>query len=359
MKRIHWFSFRPSHLLLASSALLALPCYCYGGTQPDPNWLEHDRRRPQSPVVTPGTFSTQEQPGRPPSDATVLFDGKDLSQWVSIDGSPTKWIMKDGYMECVKGSGYVRTLQNFGDCQLHVEWATPVPAEGQGQGRGNSGLFFGLERYEVQVLDSYESTTYVDGSAGSIYGQYPPLVNVCRPPGQWQTYDVLYTAPRFDAEGKLLSPARMTIFQNGVLIQHNVELTGPTSWLERAPYKAHPEKQPISLQDHGNPVRYRNIWIRELGKPGRKEFTYANSLLDSYTGTYDRGGGNLVYISREGSQLVLRMEGARFVLFAESPTKFFAKTTDVQCEFQPNDEGKTDRLSVSVGEGGMTARRTR
>ncbi len=356
MKEIKFPRLDLSQVLRIVGLVLALGSFC--GAQPDPNWLDHDRRRPQPPAVNPGTASTQEQPGRPPSDAIVLFDGKDLSQWVSIDGSPTKWIMKDGYMECVKGSGYIRTLQNFGDCQLHVEWATPVPAEGKGQGRGNSGVFLGLERYEVQVLDSYESTTYADGSAGSIYGQYPPQVNVCRPPGQWQTYDILYTAPRFSTDGKLLSPTRLTIFQNGVLVQHNVELTGPTSWLERAPYRAHPEKQPISLQDHGNPVRYRNIWVRELGKPGRKEFTYANSLLDRYTGTYDRGG-SLVHFSREGPQLVMNMDGVRFVLFAESPTRFFAKTTDVQCDFQANDEGRTEEVIISVGEGGMTARRSR
>ncbi len=320
--------------------------------QPDPNWLEHDRDRPQPPAVTPASPGTQEHPGKAPSDAIVLFDGKDLSQWSSMDGSPTKWVTRDGYMECVKGSGYIRTLQNFGDCQLHVEWATPTPPHGDGQGRGNSGVFLGLDRYELQVLDSYQATTYADGSAGAIYGQYPPLVNACLPPGQWQTYDIVYTAPRFDADGKLLSPARETVFQNGVLIQNNVELTGPTSWLERAPYKAHPEKQPISLQDHGNPVRFRNVWVRELGKPGKKEFTLADSWLDSLTGQYDR-----FEITREGSQLAASMGGVKFLMFAKSPTKFFAKTTDVQIEFGPGPDGKVDRLTWSVGEGANLAKR--
>ncbi len=269
-----------------------------------------------------------------------------------MDGSPTKWIMGDGYMECVKGSGYVRTLQNFGDCQLHVEWAAPVPPRGEGQGRGNSGVFFGLDRYELQVLDSYDNKTYADGAAGAVYGQYPPLVNVCLPPGQWQTYDIVYTAPRFDAEGKLLSPARETVFQNGVLIQNNVQLTGPTSWLERAPYQAHPEKQPISLQDHGNPVRFRNIWVRELGKPGKKEFTLPVALLDSYVGKYDP-----IEITREGNQLVVRLGGVNFLMFAESPTRFFAKTTDVQIEFPGGGQGKPDRLIWSVGDGANEARR--
>ncbi len=323
--------------------------------QPDPNWLDHDRDRPAPPVVEAGTSSTQEQAGKPPSDATVLFDGKDISQWVAMDGIPTKWIVKNGYMECVKGSGYVRTLQNFGDCQLHVEWTAPVPPHGEGQGRGNSGVFFGLERYEIQVLDSFESKTYSDGSAGAVYGQYPPLVNVTRPPGQWQTYDIVYTAPRFEAGGKLLSPARVTVLHNGVLIQNNVELTGPTSWLERAPYSPHPEKQPISLQDHGNPVRFRNVWVRELGKPGKKEFTLAESLLNTYTGVYK--GNNEVLVMKEGSQLVAKLGGVHFVMFAESPTKFFAKTTDVQIEFLSNDQGWVDRMIYSVGEGKNEARK--
>ncbi len=338
-----------AHLIIFLSSLAATVAFA----QPDPNWLDHDRDRPMPPVVTPAVPSTPTQVGKAPSDATVLFDGKDLSQWVSLgDGTPTKWIARDGYMECVKGSGYVRTLQNFGDCQLHVEWATPSPASGDGQGRGNSGVFLGLDRYEVQVLDSYGSKTYADGSAGSIYGQYPPLVNVCRPPGEWQTYDILYTAPRFDAEGKVTSRARLTVFQNGVLIQNNVELTGPTSWLDRAPYSAHAVKQPISLQDHGNPVRYRNIWVRELGKPGRKEYSLPNALLDSYVGKY---GG--VEIVRDGSQISALVGGMKFLMFAESPTKFFAKTTDVRVEFPNGDQAKPDRLIWSVGEGGSESKR--
>ncbi len=327
--------------------------------QPDPNWLSHDRKRPLPPVVSPATASTQEQAGKAPSDATVLFDGKDITQWCSMDGSPTKWIVRDGYMECVKGSGYIRTRESFGDCQLHVEWATPVPAHGEGQGRGNSGVFLGLDRYEIQVLDSYENKTYADGSAGSIYGQFPPLANVCRPPGQWQTYDILYTAPRFDAQGKLLSPACVTVIHNGVLIQNHVQLSGPTSWLERAPYQAHPAKQPISLQDHGNPVRFRNIWVRELSQPDQKAvaprpggLTLPTALLDSYTGKYDR-----VEITRKGDQLMARVGGVKLPLYAESQTKFTARPTDVQIEF-PGGEGKPDHLIWSVGEGANEAKRT-
>ncbi len=345
----------PSKPILAALTISTIASTCLA--QPDPNWLDHDRDRPLPPVVTPAIPSTDEQVGKAPSDAVVLFDGKDISQWVAMDGSPTKWIMKDGYMECVRGSGYVRTLQNFGDCQLHVEWATPTPPHGEGQGRGNSGVFLGLDRYEVQVLDSFESKTYADGSAGSIYGQYPPLANVSLPPGKWQVYDIIYTAPRFSESDELRSPARITVFHNGVLIQNNVELTGPTSWLERAPYKAHPEKQPISLQDHGNPVRFRNIWVRELGKHGKKEFTLPNRLLDSYVGSYEREPNNFIDISVEEHQLVATMGDVRFVLFAESPKKFFAKTTDFQIEFQTGSDDKPTSLLWSVGEGANRAKR--
>jgi len=344
-------------MLLSAATQFSAQQACFG--EPDPNYLDHDRTRPLFPVIQPATPGTQEQPGKPPSDAVVLFDGKDISQWVSMDGSPTKWISRDGYMECVKGSGYVRTLQNFGDCQLHIEWATPVPAHGEGQGRGNSGVFLGLDRYEIQVLDSYQSKTYADGSAGSIYGQYPPLVNASLPPGQWQLYDIVYTAPRFEESGKLRSAARLTVFHNGTLIQNNVELTGPTSWLERSPYQPHPEKQPISLQDHGNPVRFRNIWVRELGKPGRKEFNLAQALLDSYTSRYEREPRDYIEITRHDNQLIATLVGVQFLLFAESPTKFFAKTTDVQIEFQKDNSGQVNQLIWSVGEGANPAKRVK
>jgi hypothetical protein len=317
--------------------------------EPDPSWLGHDRDRPQPAVVDPGTSSTQDRPGRPPSDATVLFDGTDISAWVAMDGSPTKWIVHDGAFECVPGSGYARTLQSFGDCQLHVEWASPNPPHGDSQGRGNSGVFFGYDRYECQVLDSYQNKTYADGSAAAIYGQYPPLVNAMRPPGQWETYDIIWTAPRFAADGHVISKARETVFHNGVLVQNNVELTGPTSWLERAPYKAHPERMPIALQDHGNPVRFRNLWVRELGSHRHKEFMLPNSVLDSYAGDYPRGPRDTIQVRRAPDGLLsVTFGGVEFMMHAMSPTRFFALTTDVQCEFSTKD-GKKD-ISVTVGD---------
>ncbi len=202
-------------------------------------------------------------PGPPPSDAIVLFDGKDLSQWKSDkDGGPAKWDIQDG-VATVNGTGGISTKQGFGDCQLHIEWATPAEVKGEGQGRGNSGIFL-QGRYELQILDSYDNKTYYNGQAGAIYKQYAPLVNVCREPGQWQAYDVIYHAPRFNEAGELLKPARVTVLQNGVLIQDNVEIKGSTARPGKPKYEAHPPKLPLTLQDHHNPVRFRNIWIREL-----------------------------------------------------------------------------------------------
>jgi hypothetical protein len=195
----------------------------------------------------------------------VLFDGKDLAAWKSQkDGSPAAWKVENGYMEVVKDKGAIETRQSFADVQLHIEWMAPTPPTGASQGRGNSGVFFAGSRYEVQVLDSYENKTYPDGQAGAVYGQFPPLVNASRPPGEWQAYDIVYEAPRFDAAGAVTKRARVTVFYNGVLVQHARELIGPTTNKVRTPYSAHPEALPISLQDHGNPMRFRNVWLREL-----------------------------------------------------------------------------------------------
>ncbi len=250
-------------LFTAIGALLlaGVPAVC--NAQVDTKWKIHDPDRPVPPAIDPGTPSTQDSPGRPPSDAVILFDGKDLSKWAHKDGSAAKWKVENGYAEVVAKTGYIYTREAFGDCQLHVEFTEPSPPKGEGQDRGNSGVFLqGL--YETQVLDSYQSKTYADGQAAAIYGQYPPLVNASRPPGQWQTYDIVFHGPRFDKDGKLLRPARETVFHNGVLVQDNVELTGPTAHKARPPYSPQPEKLPLALQDHGHPVRYRNIWIREL-----------------------------------------------------------------------------------------------
>jgi len=203
------------------------------------------------PVIDPGP------PGGPPSDAIVLFDGKDLSQWEGGE----KWIIEDGF--AISNGGGIQTKQPFGDCQLHVEWASPEKVEGVGQGRGNSGVYL-MGKYEVQILDSYENETYFDGQCGAIYKQSPPLVNACRKPGEWQTYDIIFHAPQFDADGNVTQPAVMTVLHNGVLIQDHFKLKGETAWHKPPAYEAHPPKLPIHLQFHGDAVRFRNIWIREL-----------------------------------------------------------------------------------------------
>ena len=246
---------------MAILLLASVPAICRA--QVDPRWKIHDPARPVPPVIDAGTASTQDSPGRPPSDAVVLFDGKDLSRWSHKDGSPAKWKVENGYAEVAAKTGYIYTREAFGDCQLHVEFSEPVPPKGESQERGNSGVFL-MGLYEIQVLDSYENKTYADGQASAVYGQYPPLVNASRAPGQWQSYDIIWHGPRFDKDGKLTRPARATVLHNRVLVQDNVELTGPTEHGERPPYKAHAEKLPLGLQDHGNPVHYRNIWIREL-----------------------------------------------------------------------------------------------
>lgn len=217
------------------------------------------------PVVTPGMDSTKDAPGTAPSDAIVLFDGKDLSNWTSTKGDETKWILKDGTMSPTEDSGMIRSKQEFGSCQLHVEWASPKEVHGDGQGRGNSGVFL-MGKYEIQVLDSYENKTYFDGQAGALYGRHKPLVNACRKPGEWQSYDIIFHRPVFEGK-EVKKPATFTVFHNGVLIHDHVKLSGGTDW--RGPhaiseYEPHGDKGPIMFQDHGNPVVFRNVWIREL-----------------------------------------------------------------------------------------------
>jgi hypothetical protein len=223
-------------------------------------WPIHAPDRPQPAVVDPGAGGL---PVPPPKDAIVLFGGTDLSKWVHANGVAPAWVVRDGYFEVQRGNGNLMTRDAFGDVQLHVEWSTPDPPRGTGQDRGNSGVYL-MSKYEVQVLDSYNNTTYPDGMAGSLYGQFPPLVNAARPPGAWQSYDIVFRGPRFDSSGRLLRPATITVLYNGVLVQDHVTLTGPTAHYARPPYEAHPGRLPILIQDHSHPVRYRNIWLREL-----------------------------------------------------------------------------------------------
>src|SRR5689334_20190854 len=237
-------------------------------TVPNLSWKPNDMSRPQPPTVAAAICRTGFTHVPAPGDAITLFDGRDLSEWIGSRDRPVRWKVEDGHIEIVPGTGSLRTRRSFGDCQLHLEFATPDPPSGSGQDRGNSGIkFMGL--YEIQVLDSWQNLTYADGVAGAVYSEYPRLVNVSCPPGRWQTYDVVFHAPRFSADGKLLRAATVTVLYNGVLVQDNVTITGPTGVGRsgRPQYRAHAEHLPLFLQEHNGPVRFRNIWIRELTQP--------------------------------------------------------------------------------------------
>ncbi len=233
---------------------------------PGSQWRVHDIDRPPPPVVQPPTFSTQERPGQPPSDAVVLFDGAGLDAWVGRDGGAPKWNLVAGdAMEVEPRTGDIRTRESFGGCQLHVEWSAPTAISADSQGRGNSGVFL-LGLYEVQVLDGFDNPTYADGLPASIYGQYPPLANACVPPGQWHVYDIVFEPPVFD-DGKLVSPAYMTVLHNGLLVQHRQHIQGPTKHRQLASYDdPHGPTGPLALQDHGDRVRFRNIWLRPIDR---------------------------------------------------------------------------------------------
>jgi hypothetical protein len=241
----------PFALALSTGAVLAV-------TVPVIPWKTGDRSRPLPAKVTPGAL-----PGAAPSDAVSLFNGKDLSAWQQSKGDAAKWKVADGYFEVTPNTGDLVTRQAFGDSQIHLEWAAPNPSHGADQTPGNSGIYL-HSLYEIQVLESYTNKTYADGQAAAIYCQFPPLVNASRPPGEWQAYDIVFHGPRFDSSGKLTRLATVTLLHNGVLVQDHIELTGPTDYMKRPPYHQTPEKMPLLLQDHGQPVRYRNIWIRQL-----------------------------------------------------------------------------------------------
>ncbi len=317
------------------------------------DWPQHDSSRPKPPVVRPASPSSQDHPGQAPSDAVVLFDGSSLAPWVALDGSPPRWIIQNGALECARNSGYIRTLQAFGDCQLHVEWAAPTPPSGSSQGRGNSGVFL-MGLYEVQVLDSHHNVTYADGQAAAAYGQHPPLVNASLPPGHWQSYDIIFSRPRFDDRGNLTAPARLTVLHNGVLVQNNVELVGPTGWLKRDPYRPHPDKLPLALQDHGNPVRYRNIWIRELGADAQyPEFVFDAAFLSKLTGTYRADDGMTITIAKPDPLLTATISypgrSMVFPLHAESSTAFRTRGLDGRFTFRTSPDGTPDALVFRVG----------
>ena len=264
---------RSVSILLTAAAVVTLPLLAEDPPKPKvegftdtpkiagSKWHIHDPARPQPPVVAPGKTFSHEAPA--PADALVLFDGKDLSKWAGEKGAEPEWKVENGYAEATKGK--IRTRDEFGNFQLHLEFATPSKVSGSGQGRGNNGVnIFG--RYEIQILDSFNNPTYADGMVGAIYGQKPPLVNSAKPPGEWQTYDIIWEAPLFDGD-KVTKKANVTVLHNGLLLHHRAELVGNTPWRAMPKYTPHPPKGFIELYYHSNPVRFRNIWVRPIEVP--------------------------------------------------------------------------------------------
>jgi hypothetical protein len=348
-------------LLAASGLLTCLAAQeVRTGTAPA-RWRQHDIRRPKPPVVAPadGFIGT-----KPPADAIVLFDGSNLAAWKARSGGPAAWRVADGVMETKPGAGPIETKAKFGDIQLHVEWAAPNPPKGKGQDRGNSGVFL-MGQFEIQVLDSYKADTYADGQAGAIYGQYPPLFNAARPPGEWQTYDIAFRRPRFDNAGSLLEPARVTVFHNGILVQNNEEPLGPTHWLRSTPYAKRVDRGPISLQDHDHPVRYRNIWLRELPEraaPTPEDLarppiiTLAAEVLDRYTGKYlmsTKPGGSKLTVAREDGHLTISFPSLPHPLAIEpiSETVFDMPYTDGRFTFRTDDQGRVTGVLFRIADG--------
>ncbi len=340
-------------ILLATLVAPALLCPTLVG-QSVVRWKIHDMTRPVPTKVT----SHLALPVPPPSDAIILFDGSSLSEWRALDGSDPKWVIRDGNLAAVPGGGPVLTRRGFGDIQLHLEWAAPTPARGRGQGRGNSGVFL-MSKYEIQVLDSFTNTTYADGQAAAAYGQYPPLVNASRPAGEWQAYDIVFRRPRFRPDGSVEHPARVTVLHNGIVVQDGSEFWGPTSWLQHLPYESHPDRLPLQLQDHGNPVLYRNIWVRELEEeprpgPGKHQskplVTLGPAVLDRYVGKYGASGGMEAVVTREGESLHAAFGLLPPIeLLAHSEEEFSLRWTAATVMFELDSAGAPKSMTFHIG----------
>lgn len=323
-----------------------------------PAWRQHDFDRPQPPRVEP---AAQTLPVPPPSDATVLIgpDGSGLDAWESASGGDAPWATREGALVIVPGSGAIQTRESFGDVQLHIEWTAADEPQKTSQDRSNSGVFFLDGRYEVQILDTYDNRTYADGAAGAIYGQFPPLAAPLRPTGEWNAYDVFFRAARFDEGGALTEPARLTVLINGVLVQNNEVLPGTTIWLESLPYEAHPREGKIQLQDHGSPVRFRNLWVRETpdrpappaGYGAVEAVEVSDADLDRLVGTYLRDGDSPFVIERTDSGLGLSMPWRPGVLrmIPTSATTFQLANTAGVLEFTLDGAGRPTALAFTMG----------
>jgi hypothetical protein len=316
------------------------------------DWRQHDLTRPRPEVVTP---SEQVLPAPVPADAVVLFGGGDLTAWESVNGGPAPWTVDGDTFVVAPGTGGIQTTQGFGDVQLHVEWSAPDEIVGTSQGRGNSGVFL-MGAYEVQVLDSFENESYADGQAAAIYGQFPPLANAMRPPAEWQAYDIFFRRPRFGPSGALLEPARLTVLHNGILVQNNEELWGRTDWLQASPYVSHPDALPIMLQDHGNPVAFRNIWVRPLPErpaPAETALVVAVEMapeeMDRFVGVYELWPGNATTVRRAGDKLRVSVLGPELELTPVGAERFAFDRTDATLTFETDPEGRATALVMGLG----------
>ena len=338
-------------------------------------WRQHELNRTRPPAVTPGSA-----PGAPPSDAIVLFDGRDLSAFVAgPQAAPVepRWKIENGYAEVVPQSGSIRTKESFGDVQLHLEWASPNPPVNTGQNRGNSGVIL-MGQYEIQVLDSYQrEDTYADGQAGSIYGQYPPLVNASRAPGEWQTYDIYFRAPRFRADGSVAEPARATVVHNGVLVQNNEVLFGATAPPPPYGYTAHARELPFTLQDHSQPVRFRNIWVRRIAERPEPAAGYvpaqaslSEAQLQGMVGSFFRAPAagaqqnpqqaqNPTYtITRNGNEIMVRSGNAQPVrAIATAPNRLWITGRAGELELTVDPQGRVTAVNAAGSTAAPATRR--
>ena len=335
---------KTTQLLILTSLIILVGSQTNAFAQLPNGWKAHDKDRPQPKVVTPGASSSDA-----PSDAVVLLGSEELTGWTDKKGKPTKWKYTDGVLESVKRAGYIYSKEKFGDCQLHLEFATPSKVKGDGQGRGNSGVFFYDDDFEVQVLDNFKNETYSDGTVGALYGQHSPLVVACRGPGEWQTYDIVFRRPRFNEDGSLKSPARLTVMLNGILVQDASECYGPTVWLQVGEYKNKGDEARISLQDHGNPVRYRNIWVRRLAESPptpptpRPTIELTEEQKKNYIGKFGK-----VEVKEMKGELFANIYRKPFRLQVHSLTEMSFEKTAGEIKFELDDQGKAIACEGSV-----------
>lgn len=322
--------------------------------QLETGWKAHDLDRPLPPSVSPSAPATTLLP---PSDADILFDGKNLNQWRDSQGGPSKWKVADGVLIATPKSGSIYTKKKYGDCQLHIEWLIPADTKRFGQSKGNSGVFL-MDNFEVQILSTFKNKTYADGMAGAIYGQYPPLVNAAKPLGKWQSYDIIFNRPRFNNDRSLSSPARMTVLHNGVLVQNNSELLGPTAWIKPRPYTQIPDKRSLSLQEHGSPIEFRNIWIREISNDrSQPKQPYPKSKVELTEDQRTRLLGDYgdFQITQTGTQLHCQFFQVKMELLPLSESEFIMKSCAGKLTFDFDQAGQVKQARLELDAAGKRA----